>query len=58
MRSSEAQVGLAAVKAAIEGGSMTNANWVRGEQGKEKFLPEVARRQCGKWEGGKAFAYY
>jgi carboxylate-amine ligase len=43
--------GLATIRAAIEPGSTTDADWLRGVQHKEHFLPEMVRQQCARFEG-------
>jgi glutamate---cysteine ligase / carboxylate-amine ligase len=47
----KAEAGLTFIRQAIAPGALTDADWLRGVQAQEQFLPEVVRRQCGRFEG-------
>jgi glutamate---cysteine ligase / carboxylate-amine ligase len=50
----KAEAGLATIRSAIAEGAVTDADWLRGVQATEQFLPEVVRRQCLRFEGAPA----
>ncbi len=50
----KAEAGLATIRDAIAPDAVTDADWLRGVQATEQFLPEVVRRQCLRFEGAPA----
>jgi carboxylate-amine ligase len=46
-----AERGLALIKRALAEEPGTDAAWLRAAQGRERYLPEVVRQQCVRFEG-------
>jgi glutamate---cysteine ligase / carboxylate-amine ligase len=46
----KAESGLDEIRDAVAMTATTEADWLRGVQAKENYLPEVVRRQCLRWE--------